>query len=106
MAFLEASGLTLVERNFHCRLGEIDLIMRDGRELVFVEVRKRGRSSFARAADTVTASKQRKLILAASYYLARRHRGHQPVCRFDVVGIDSDDTGCPIDWRRNAFVCE
>ena len=106
LKFLEAKGLELIERNFLCRVGEIDLVMRDGAELVFVEVRKRGRRSFANAALTVTASKQRKLILAASLYLARRYRGQQPTCRFDVVGIDSDGTLSRIDWRRNAFVRE
>lgn len=106
LSFLEARGLILIERNFHCRVGEIDLIMRDGTQLVFVEVRKRGRRSFTSAAVTVTASKQRKLIKAASFYLALRHRGHQPVCRFDVVGIDSDGARSSIDWRRDAFDCE
>ena len=106
LSFLEARGLRLVERNFHCRLGEIDLIMRDARVLVFVEVRKRGRGSFARAAETVTPSKQRKLILTASFYLSRRYRDHPPVCRFDVVGIDDVGGNSHVDWHRNAFVSE
>lgn len=103
LSFLEAHGLELVERNFHCRVGEIDLVMRDGAVLVFVEVRKRGSRSFTSAAVTVTVAKQRKLIRAASFYLALRHRRHQPVCRFDVIGIDSDGTQSSFDWRRNAF---
>lgn len=106
LSFLEAQGLELIERNFLCRVGEIDLVMRDGAELVFVEVRKRGHRSFASAAVTVTSSKQRKLIKAASFYLALRHSRHQPVCRFDVVGIDSDGARSSIDWRRNAFDCD
>ena len=80
--------------------------MTDGDELVFVEVRTRARSRFARAAHTVDADKQRKLALAASMYLATHAIDVAPACRFDIVGIDTDDGTRHIDWRRNAFHCE
>ena len=106
LRFLQDHGLRLLERNFHCRFGEIDLIMEDGDCMVFVEVRKRNRNSLARAAHTVGRQKQRKLLLAASLYLAGVTADAPPACRFDVVGIDTDGTRSSVDWRRSAFQSE
>jgi putative endonuclease len=91
-------GLKLLERNFRCRGGEVDLVMRDREHLVFVEVRMRSNPLFGSAVETVNGHKQRRVITAARYYLAR-HPSIAP-CRFDVVGIDG--TG-RIDWIRDAF---
>jgi putative endonuclease len=104
LAHLLAQGLTLVQRNYrvargpHARGGEVDLIMRerDG-TLVFVEVRARSSSAFGGAAASVSASKQRSLVLAAQYFLSTHHPA--PPCRFDVVAIDADR----IEWLRGAF---
>lgn len=96
--YLKRQGLKLLERNFSCRHGEIDLIMRDRDTLVFVEVRFRRSGRFGRAAETVTASKRRRLSTAAALYL-QKNRLDLP-CRFDVVGIEADDQ---IDWIRSAF---
>ncbi|HVL75804.1 MAG TPA: YraN family protein [Noviherbaspirillum sp.] len=96
-AFLQAKGLVPVQANFRCKGGEIDLIMRDGEVLVFVEVRKRSGTGFGGAAASVTARKQARLILAAQLYL-QRYR-FPPACRFDVIAIDAGE----IDWLRNAF---
>lgn len=98
LAHLRARGLSLVERNYHCRGGEIDLVMRDGEHLVFVEVRFRRRGRFGAAAETVDFRKQRKLATAASHYLMSR--GADRPCRFDVVSLD--DRG-GLDWLRDAF---
>ncbi len=106
LRFLQDQGLRLLEQNFHCRFGEIDLVMQDGECLVFVEVRKRNRNSIARAAHTVGRQKQRKLLLAASLYLSSITTDAPPVCRFDVVGIDTDGRRSSVDWRRNAFQSE
>ncbi len=95
---LAATGLRLVERNYRCRGGEIDLVMRDGAQLVFVEVRYRSGGSFGSAAESVDARKQGRLIVAAEHYL-QRHR-IRPPCRFDVVGITGDGR---IEWLRDAF---
>lgn len=98
-AHLERHGLTIVERNFRVRGGEVDLICRDGRTLVFVEVRLRGNARFGGAAASITATKQRRLILAAQHYLA----GKPDVpCRFDCVLLDALDPA-RVDWLRNAF---
>jgi putative endonuclease len=98
LRFLRARGLDLVERNYRCRGGEIDLVMRDGRHWVFVEVRYRRRQQFGAPQATVDTAKQRRLTLAASHFLVRH--GDAPA-RFDVVGISGEPPR--IEWIRNAF---
>jgi putative endonuclease len=95
--WLERRGLRLVEANFRCKGGEIDLVMRDGDELVFVEVRQRADRRHGGAAASITPAKLRRLARAAQYYLLRFP--HTPPCRFDVVAID----GGQLDWLRNAI---
>lgn len=94
---LQQHGLTLQERNFLCKGGEIDLVMKDRDTLVFVEVRKRAPSQYGGAAASVTASKQRRLIIAAQVYLKRYKM--PPPCRFDVIAID----GAELTWLKNAI---
>ncbi|KQQ30975.1 hypothetical protein ASF61_17220 [Duganella sp. Leaf126] len=95
LAYLLAQGLVLVERNFRCKAGEIDLIMRDGAHLVFVEVRRRAAGSFGGAAASVTAAKQQRLVHAAQFYLLRQRP--LPPCRFDLVALDGDR----LAWLRH-----
>jgi putative endonuclease len=96
--FLAGRGLTIVERNFRSRRGEIDLIARDGGTLVFVEVRKRTDSTrFGGAAGSVDHRKRRRLEAAALFYLSRL--GAEPPCRFDVVAMQGEDCA----WLRDAF---
>lgn len=99
-AYLNKRGLLTVARNFSCRWGEIDLVMRDGQTLVFVEVRRRGSSEFGGASGSVTTGKQRKLLRTAGEYLARHARADYP-SRFDVIAV-TDDTGT-LDWLQDAF---
>jgi putative endonuclease len=104
LAWLQARGLTLVERNYRVALGprarggEIDLIMRarDG-TLVFVEVRQRGSRSHGGAAASVTATKQQRVVRAAQHYLLRL--AAPPPCRFDVLALDGEQ----IEWLQAAF---
>ena len=98
LAYLMDQGLRLVKRNYSCRAGEIDLIMRDGAQIVFVEVRYRTRNDFGSALESVTAAKQRKLIITAQHYL--QQSGSALACRFDVVGMGQDRK---VQWVRNAF---
>jgi putative endonuclease len=91
-------GLRHVARNYRCRAGEIDLIMRDGDCLVFVEVRYRSRNDFGDALASVDRHKQRRLILAAQHYLVRT--GWNGPCRFDVIGLDRRYR---THWIRDAF---
>lgn len=85
--YLLARGLTLVGRNYRCKVGEIDLIMRDREHLVFVEVRFRKNSCFGSASETIDSRKQQKVIRAAQHYLQTTWRGPLPACRFDVIAI-------------------
>jgi len=97
--FLEARGLVILERNFRCRAGEVDLIARDGGTLVFVEVRLRAGRTFGGAAASVDARKQAKVLRAAQYYVAGKPE--QP-CRCDVVALERLSPE-HIEWIRDAF---
>jgi putative endonuclease len=97
LRWLQARGLDLVERNFRCKAGEIDLILREGQTLVFVEVRQRADRRFGGAAASVTVAKQRRLLLTAQFYLQRLRT--TPPCRFDVVAIE----GGELSWLKNAI---
>ncbi len=99
---LVAAGLSLITRNYRCRGGEIDLVMRDGECLVFVEVRYRSSTRFGRAEETITATKQARLATAASHYL-QRHAVARPA-RFDVVAIHpAVGGGHAVEWIHDAF---
>lgn len=101
--WLEQQGLVHIDSNWQCRLGEIDLIMRDGDCLVFVEVRYRKSRHFGGALASVTASKQRKLAAAAGIWLSRQ-RHAVDACRFDVLGMEPDtDAKLQYQWIQNAF---
>ena len=88
------------KRNYRCRFGEIDLIMRDGETLVFVEVRMRTNRNFGGAGSSITLLKQRKVVRAARHYLLSLRT--EPCCRFDAVLLSRND-GRDIEWIRNAF---
>ncbi len=98
LAYLEQQGMSLVERNFRCKGGEIDLILQQDKTLVFVEVRKRaGGNRYGGAAASVTAHKQARLVIAAQTFLQRYKM--PPACRFDVVALDGD----ALSWLQNAI---
>lgn len=102
-ADLEAHGLTLVERNFRMKCGELDLIMRDGGRLVFVEVRYRASERWGGGLASVTRPKQRRLISAARGFLrSRPHLGRLP-CRFDVVAVSGTPEAPTLRWVQGAF---
>ena len=102
--YLSRKGLVCIQRNFRCRLGEIDLIARDERQLVFIEVCNRGRGSLSRAVATVDSHKQRKLVRTAALFIAARPQYANNVMRFDVVAIDEDESGKQtIAWLQDAF---
>ncbi|MCG7973031.1 MAG: YraN family protein, partial [Candidatus Thiodiazotropha taylori] len=84
--YLSRRGLKLVTRNFRCKVGEIDLVMREKRTLVFVEVRYRQSDDYGSALESITPSKQRKLLAAANLYLQKNQIDQ--ACRFDVVAIN------------------
>lgn len=108
---LQNQGLTLVEKNFNLKQGEIDLIMMDSGVLVFIEVRFRRNSNYGTAAETVTTSKQKKLLLAATIYLQQKGLTDRYPCRFDVVAITHTERKMAnqsgqqpeLCWHKDAF---
>ena len=100
--YLEHRGLRLLSRNFHCRRGEIDLIMQDGDSLVFIEVRYRKQTHFGHAAETVSRIKQTRIIHCARYYMKMNHSWNETV-RFDVVSIEGRPDDMKIEWLADAF---
>lgn len=100
ISYLQRHQLTLVTQNYRCRFGEIDLIMRDGGTLVFIEVRMRANDQYGGAAASITPAKQAKLIRTARHYLSEIN--NEPPCRFDALLL-SGDGGKNVEWIRNAF---
>lgn len=100
LTFLQSQGLTLIARNQLFRGGELDLIMRDGQQLVFVEVRQRTNARFGGALASVHWQKQRRIIHASRCWLLKTGWKTLPACRFDVVGLDANGQ---ISWINAAF---
>lgn len=98
--YLEKRGLIFIQNNYRCLCGEIDLIMRDGEEIVFVEVRLRRQPYLGSAIESITRTKQRKLINAATLYLQEMQWLDRVNCRFDVFGINDQNQ---FEWIHNAF---
>jgi putative endonuclease len=102
--FLEAHGLEVLARNLRCKAGELDLVCRDGDVLAIVEVRQRQRDDYGGASASVNAAKQRKIILAARYFLERRAILSAYTLRFDVVAVQGSPRGThSIRWIKDAF---
>jgi putative endonuclease len=101
-AFLHNKGLVTQEKNFRCKLGEIDLIMRDKDVLVFIEVRLRSNPFFTNAAESVDKQKQRKVMNTASYYLQQHKLMDKIACRFDVIAVQHNAIQ-DSNWIKDAF---
>ncbi|MGI9284176.1 MAG: YraN family protein [Pseudomonadales bacterium] len=104
-AHLEAQGLSLISANFTSRFGEIDLVMNDQSAIVFIEVRHRKNPSFGTALETVNRRKQKKLILAAQFFLQKKRWSNKDA-RFDVIGISPNGSSGELEynWCKNAFL--
>ena len=100
LAYLLAQGLKLIRQNYSCRLGEIDLIMRDRNCLVFIEVRSRISKNFGGGLGSITYTKKQKIIKSASYYLLTQNMQTWAL-RFDVISIDGK--AASITWIKDAF---
>ncbi|MBM3333895.1 YraN family protein [Candidatus Sumerlaeota bacterium] len=97
--FLHRKGFRILERNYRCEVGEIDLIAEDRGSVVFVEVKTRKSLASGAPEEAVDREKRRKIIRAAQWYLQPWGRWPQRV-RFDVVGIELDENDCPSDIRH------
>lgn len=102
-AHLERAGLRAVAVNAGFRVGELDLVMRDGDVLVFVEVRYRRDARYGGGAASVDAGKRRRLVSAAMQFLAARHEFRDAPCRFDVVEASGTPAAPVLHWLRDAF---
>lgn len=101
--YLARHGLVALLRNYRCRHGEIDLVLRDGATLVFAEVRYRAHRDRVSGAQSVDAAKQRRLRASAEHFL-QRHREHvECACRFDVLDICGPEHAPQVDWIQDAF---
>ncbi|HEY0685537.1 MAG TPA: YraN family protein [Steroidobacter sp.] len=103
LAHLTSHGLTLVTRNYRAKVGELDLVMLDGKTLVFVEVRCRSSNQYGGAAASITWEKQRRLIRAAEHLLMKRAELRCYPARFDVIAITAGEPQAKVDWIKNAF---
>jgi putative endonuclease len=110
--YLCSNQLTFLEANYHCRQGEIDLIMKEKEQLVFIEVRYRKSTRYGSTIETVTNAKQRRIIAAARHYLHRHNLTETISCRFDIVGIkptpknqknNSTNKSFIFNWLKHAF---
>lgn len=99
--YLTQQNLIWLASNYSCRVGEIDLIFRDGEYIVFVEVRSRSSHAYGGAIESITPTKRRKILKAASFYLLSKKWYDKYPCRFDVLSMD----GSPptMQWIKNAF---
>jgi len=100
---LAQAGLALVARNYSTRFGELDLVMRDGETLVFVEVRYRRDTRFGGAAASVTRRKRERLIRAATGFIGAHAQYAHCACRFDVVTFEGDGEHARGRWKKAAF---
>lgn len=99
-AFLEKQGFRILERNFRCREGEIDIIARDGAYLVFVEVKYRRSKTAGIALEAIDTRKIARIRRVARFYLYRKRYPEETPCRFDAAGIDGEQ----ITYIKNAFL--
>ena len=103
---LKQAGLTVLDRNYRCKQGELDLVMRDADTVVFVEVRYRRSSQWGSAAETVDARKQKRVIAAAQHYLLTHPQLAKHPCRFDVIAANGNSADpAAYHWIREAFTC-
>ena len=101
--YLTEQGLELIERNFHCRYGEIDLVMRQHQTIVFVEVRFRKADSLVTGAQSISPAKQTRLVRSASYYLQQNKLSDATPARIDVIAVTQADQAHQFDWIQNAI---
>lgn len=103
VAYLQNHNIMILQRNFSCKLGEIDIIAQQNDCIIFVEVRYRKYDAFGSAAESVTHSKQQKIIRTAEFYLQNNAWATKLNCRFDVITISNVIESTQIEWIKDAF---
>jgi putative endonuclease len=104
--FLAGHGLKPLLANYRCRVGELDLVLRDGAALVVAEVRLRGSTRFGGASASIDARKRRRIAQATRHLLLMRRDLRTLPVRFDVIAIDAANSPCGIEWIRGAFAAD
>ncbi|MDQ7050619.1 MAG: YraN family protein [Enterobacterales bacterium] len=102
--YLEQRGVTILQRNYLCKMGEIDIIAQDKQNLVFIEVRYRRSDHFGGALASVNLKKQRRLIRAASHYMQKCNITNKTASRFDVIAISGNLNQLEFNWIKAAFL--
>ena len=104
--YLRQMGYEVLERNFRCKIGEIDIVARDGKVTVFVEVKARKSKTYGKPKEAISFHKQKKLVQLAQYYM-KKHHLFDTSARFDVIGIKWTENGrYNIELIQNAFDVE
>ena len=103
LGYLKNSNLKLLNRNYRSRHGEIDLIMQDGNQLIFIEVRSRASNYLASPAETIDSNKRSRIIRTSQQYIQENREISWKTCRFDVVTITGENKHKDIEWIKNAF---
>ena len=101
--YLTKHKLCLVKKNYYCRQGEIDLIMTDKDDLVFIEVRHRNKSEFMQTVESIDYKKQQKIIITSQYFLLNNQQLKHYNVRYDVVIVNQNLRQPDITWIKNAF---
>lgn len=106
--YLVQHGLALLKQNYHCRFGEIDLIMLQKEALCFIEVKFRNSMAYGGAASSISNQKQKKIVKTALFFITQNKKFKQHSIRFDALLIQqqADNKSVDIDWIQNAFYAE
>ena len=101
--YLKDKGVEIVERNYRCRQGEIDIIGRDGKYLCFMEVKYRSSDRYGSGLDAVDFKKQKKICSVAKFYLYSKYKSFDIPVRMDVIAISLNGDIYEFNWIKNAF---
>lgn len=102
-AKLREQGLKIIERNYLCKMGEIDLIARDNSQLIFIEVRYRKSNIYGGSLESISLKKQQRIIKTAFHYLQKQNLLNKIACRFDVIALSGSFNKLEYNWIKAAF---
>lgn len=104
--YLQAKGFRLITQNYRCYFGEIDIVMQDQEDIVFIEVRSRADTLYGHALESIGVKKMRKLIKTAAHFLQAKRWLHKKPSRFDVITIHQNAGNMRLEWIKNAFTVD
>ncbi len=101
--FIAQQGAVIVEKNYRCRQGEVDIIARDDRYLCFIEVKFRYDTRFGQPQEAVTPTKQKHICNVSKFYLYSKYKSLDVPVRYDVIAVSPQDDIYICNWIKNAF---